>query len=429
MNETKPSTFILFGSTGDLAVKKIFPALEALFLAGNPDMPTKIIAVSRREWGVADFLAFLSESRAVDGRGVPYDAGFLALIEYAKVDIADHSGYEALEAMVEGEATAYLSLAPQHHKAVIENLREENIISQGRGKLLIEKPFGIDEESAFALNDLLFEVMNEDQVYRIDHYLGKDALRALMDIHEKTPEFDAMLVSENVASIRVSMLEGIGIFGRGASYDGVGAFRDIGQNHVLEMLAVLVADVPELTTDAARGHMWQVARAAVLGRLASPRDTCELLRRGQYEGYLSEVGVNPGSETETAFEVITSFSSGRLAGVPLTLQGGKRMGSSEVEMEIIFKERTELPRSIVVHVQPTQQIVTTEQDGSVETFVIPKTGDAYANVLADAFAGRARDFVGAEEIQYLWRYTDRVVGCWEKVPLESYGEERPFLLQ
>lgn len=424
MTETIPSTFVLFGSTGDLALKKIFPALEALFKAGNPDMPTKIIAVSRREWDSVDFVSFLMESR-----DVPYDEGFLALIEYAKVDIADHSGYEALEALVEGEATVYLSLAPQHHKAVIEDLREENIISQGRGKLLIEKPFGVDEESAFALNDLLFEVINEDQVYRIDHYLGKDALRTLMDIHERTPSFDRLLSAENVASIRISMLEDIGIFGRGESYDRVGAFRDIGQNHVLEMLAVLVADVPDLTSDEARGHMWQVARASVLGRLASPHDTCDLLRRGQYEGYLAEVGVAEGSQTETAFEVITSFSSGKLAGVPLVLEGGKRMGVSEVRMEVVFKERTDVPQSIVVHVQPRQEIVTTEQDGSTETFVIPKTGDAYANVLADAFAGRARDFVGAEEIQYLWRYADRVVDCWEKVPLETYGDERPFLVQ
>ncbi len=420
--DSNPSTFILFGATGDLAVKKIFPALEDLFLSGDSHMPTKIIAVSRRDWSDGDFAAFIQGFR-------PYDPGFLSRVEYAQVDIADHSGYGDLAERVEGEAIVYLSLAPQLHKAVIENLQEEFVISQGKGKLLIEKPFGTDEGSAAALNDLLFDFLNEEQVYRIDHYLGKDALRALMDIHERTPGFDELLTAENVASIRVAMFESIGIFGRGASYEQVGAFRDTGQNHVLEMLAVLVADIPEATALESRGHMWQVARASALAKLSAPRDTCDLMRRGQYEGYLSEAGVREGSQTETAFEVITSFASGRLAGVPVTLQGGKRMPRPDVFMEVVFKDRPDVPKSIRVSVQPRQEIVTTERDGSVEVNEIPRTRDAYANILSDAFAGRMRDFVGSEEIQHLWRYADHVVDCFDVVPLETYGDERPFLVE
>jgi glucose-6-phosphate 1-dehydrogenase len=424
MSDRKPSTLILFGATGDLAVKKIFPALESLFRIGNTDMPARIIGVSRRDWNARDLVSFLEE-----GHGSTYDPAFASIIEYAKVDIDGHSGYEALASMVEGEAIVYLSLAPQLHKPVIENLMEERVLVQGSGKIMLEKPFGVDEATARGLNELLSEFLNEEQIYRIDHYLGKDALRAVMDIHEKTPEFDRVLTADNVSSIRISLLETIGIFGRGASYDRVGAFRDVGQNHVLEMLAVLVADIPEETGDMARGHMWQLARASVLGRLDAPEGVCELMRRGQYEGYLSEAGVSAESQTETAFEVITSFSTGRLAGVPVTLRGGKRMTTSEVTMEIAFKDLPGLPESIVVHVQPRQEIVTTERDGSAETFVVPKTADAYANILADAFAGQERDFVGAEETELLWRYADRVGQCWEKVPLEPYGEDRPFLIQ
>lgn len=416
------STFILFGATGDLAAKKIFPALETLFLEGDPHMPSKIIAVSRRDWGDANFASFLEASKA-------YDVGFLSKVEYAQVDIADHSGYAALAERVEGQAIVYLSLAPQMHKAVIENLQEEFILSPGRGKLLIEKPFGTDESSAAALNDLVYDFLDEEQVYRIDHYLGKDSLRALMDIHEKSSAFDTLLSSDNVASIRVAMLESIGIFGRGASYEPVGAFRDTGQNHVLEMLAVLVADIPEATQLESRGHMWQVARASALAKLSAPRDTCDLMRRGQYEGYLSEVGVKEGSQTETAFEVVTSFASGKLAGVPVILQGGKKMSSADVFMEVTFKDSPDLPRSIRVSVQPRQEIVTVERDGTVEVNEIPRTRDAYANILSDAFAGRLRDFVGFEEIQYLWRYADRVVGCFDVVPLETYGEGKPFLIE
>jgi glucose-6-phosphate 1-dehydrogenase len=425
--ESTPTTFVLFGATGDLAVKKIFPALEALFLAGDPHMPSKIVAVSRRDWNAADFAAFLQGHR-----DAPYDPAFVSMVGYAQVDIAEHSGYGDLAEQIEGDAVVYLSLAPQLHKSVIENLQEEFIVSRGRGRLLIEKPFGTDEESARGLNDLVLDFLDEGQVYRIDHYLGKDVVRALMDLHEQTPHCAELLTAENVASIRVALLESIGIFGRGASYEPVGAFRDTGQNHVLEMLAILAADMPEAAAHVAagaEGDVWQVARADALSRLAAPRGTCELMRRGQYDGYLSEGGVAEYSQTETAFEVITSFSSGKLAGVPLTLQGGKRMPTAEVFIEVLFRDHADLPRSVRVNVQPQQEIVTVEHDGTVVTNVVPKTGDAYANILSDAFAGRMRDFVGAEEVQHLWRYADRVVGCFDVVPLEPYGDDRPFLIQ
>ncbi|HEU5114528.1 MAG TPA: hypothetical protein VFT82_02050, partial [Candidatus Paceibacterota bacterium] len=282
-----------------------------------------------------------------------------------------------------------------------------------------------NEKTACELNSLLASLLDEDQIFRVDHYLGKNTIRALMRIHENAEDFSLLLSKESVASIRIGLFEEKGIDGRGATYDQVGAFRDVGQNHMLEMLAVLAAELPLGAT----GAEWQSARAEILKRLEPPAKTCENSRRGQYEGYESEKGVKPDSETETAFEVVTSFRSGKLKGVPLSLEAGKKMGVSTVFIEVLFKEMSGLPKKMMFTVQPEQEILIENRDGSVDAYDVPSSEDAYENVISGAVAGSEAGFVGAEEIKALWSYTDHVVGCWGKVPLEEYGSKKPFLIK
>lgn len=413
------TTLLIFGATGDLAIKKIFPALEALRAEGALE-GVKAVAVSRRDWDDAAFAAFLKEK---DGQRYP--KAFWDMLSYVKVDVERGIGYERLPGVVEGEPVAYLSLAPQHHARAIEGLRDSGVLSRGKGKLMVEKPFGTDEATARSLNDLVLSFLDEGQVYRIDHYLGKETVLALMRLREKSGGLGALLTSEHVETIKAAIFEQGGIAGRGASYDGVGAFRDVGQNHLLEMLAVAAADL----RGRAGAGAWQSARAEAVARLAPPAKTCDMSRRGQYEGYGSEAGVKKGSETETAFEEVTSFSGGPLAGVPVVLAAGKRMPTSEAFVEIDFKDLPALPRKIVFRIQPDQRIVVVHRDGSHEPFDLPKRRDAYANVIAAALAGRSEDFVGADEVVTLWGYADRVVDCWKRSPLEIYSDGRPFLIQ
>lgn len=442
MADTSP-IFVIFGATGDLAQKKIFPALEALYAEGALSEDPRIVGVSRRAWNDADFEAFLREHRSVSS------AEFLKRVSYAQIDIAAGTGYEALAASLhklrggaqKRQVVYYTSLAPELHGEAIRGLLGANLLyrageakrdglAQGPApKLLIEKPFGTDLKTARALDRLIGGILDDDQVYRVDHYLGKDTVRALMDLHESTPELSRLFSTESVAEIRVRLLEEKGIDGRGASYDHVGAFRDVGQNHMLEMLAIVAADLSEGRAS------WQKARADVLERLAPPAKTCELSRRGQYAGYHAERGVRPGSETETAFEVITNLRGGKLSGVPLVLESGKKMPTSEALIEVTFKDVSGLPKRMLFRVQPEQEIVIENRDGSSDRFDVPRARDAYGNVILDALRGSERAFVGGEEIEALWAYADHIVACWGKVPLEIYGqtgadgEVKPFLIE
>ncbi|HVT74843.1 MAG TPA: hypothetical protein VHD69_00235 [Candidatus Paceibacterota bacterium] len=421
-----PLVFVLFGATGDLAVKKIFPALEALWKEGALGDHPHIVATGRRGWDDQAFRAFLDEVGTVT-------PGFLGLVSYADIDVGAGTGYDELRAQIgrmlvsDGGPTGephimfYSSLAPRFHGEVAKALHASGLISCGRGKLLIEKPFGEDEGSAKALDRSLRSFLDDDQIFRVDHYLGKDALRAVMDLHENTPELAHLISADAVQSITIAIFETKGIDGRGVSYDDVGAFKDVGQNHVLEMLAAIAAE------PGAKG--WQAARADVLKRLAPPAKTCELSRRGQYEGYEHEKGVAEGSDAETAFEVITSLKSGKLKKVPLTLVAGKKMPTAKAFIEVVFKDVQGLPKKMTFNIQPEQDIVIEDRDGGREAFDIKKTRDAYGNVILAALEGSERSFVGSDEIRALWAYTDRVVACWSKVPLERYGPDKPFLIK
>lgn len=428
--QTAPSlTYVLFGATGDLAVKKIFPALQALYrqneFGTERGAEFRVIAVSRRDWKDVDFVQFLAkESPDIS------DKGFLNAISYLKIDIEQETGYDALASRLGafgGQVIVHLSLAPQFHPKAVASLRDAGILRRidpttGKVlKILIEKPFGTNEKTARELDQLLLSCVDEKQIYRIDHYLGKETLGALMDLHEATKEFDRLMSRDSISSVRVALLEKESIGDRGASYDGVGAFRDVGQNHVLEILAIIAASFE-------KGYTWHSARTRVLELLEPPKKTCEFSRRGQYEGYTKEIGVKPDSQTETAFEIITSFTSGDLAGVPLALLSGKKMPKSEVFADVVFKEIEGLPKRMRFSIQPEQEIITEYCDGTKDVFVIPKKYDAYAHVILAAVHGRSREFVGAREIEALWRYADHIVACWQKVPLEIYSAEKPFII-
>lgn len=353
--------FVLFGATGDLAQKKILPALHAI-KAGGAHLD--VIEVSRR-------------SRVA-------------------VDVEAGTGYEALASVLSGQIVFYLSLAPHLHAKAIQALGDRGLLVRGKTKLMIEKPFGTDGATARKLNELIGQYLDETDVYRVDHYLGKAAALRIMD-----NVVSGRARKGRVTSVLVRLFEKKGIDGRGASYDGVGAFRDVGQNHLLEMAALALAD-----RDSVEREGWQSARAAVLERLVPPAMTCGDFRRGQYEGYLSEKGVRPGSQTETAFRVVTMEE-----GVRVTLEAGKAMPRSESSIEVTFA------------------------DGSVVRHDLSVGRDAYQTVIEAALAGSRREFVGMDEVRALWDYADRAALCWDEVPLERYGatagrgEDKPFLIE
>jgi len=355
--------FVLFGATGDLAQKKILPAIARLKAQGeNID----VIEVSRRSQVAIDVDA---------GTGYEQLVAKLATVEPSQVAI-------------------YLSLAPKFHSKAVEALGLLGLLVRGKTKLLVEKPFGTNEVSARTLDALIQQYLDETDVYRIDHYLSKAGAQELINRFKN---------SGVLAEIRVRLFETRGIEGRGASYDGVGAFSDVGQNHLLEMAAVVLAGA-----NAARAGTlildWQEARARVIQELVPPESTCQNFRRGQYSGYLKEPGVRPDSQTETAFHVETMVDR-----VHIVLEAGKRMLQAEALIEVIYV------------------------DGTRKKIDLNAGSDAYQTMIAAALRGSRREFVGREEVFALWRYADHAAKCWDEVPLEIYGAvdgvDKPFLIQ
>lgn len=420
----KPVTIVIFGATGDLAVKKLFPSLVALFNKGLIPTGSRVVAVSRRKWTDGEFRSFITGSVSVP-------EALLGSLFYSEVEFDAGHGYNELVSRLKAldqehgatEWLVYLSLAPQFYKKVIEGVRQSKLLSKATSKLLIEKPFGVDEVSAKALNRLVMSFLKHEQIYRVDHYLGKETVRALARIHESGPWLSTMLSSQTVESIRIALFESIGIEKRGASYEGVGAFRDVAQNHLFAVLSVLAVTPPKTTGSIA----WHHARAKIISSLIPPKKTCELSRRGQYAGYTKEVGVQESSQTETAFEVITSFASGKLSGVPITIQAGKKMPRSHVFVEVLMKKESGLKR-MFFDIQPEQKIILEYPDHVSET-VLPKQHDAYEYIFMDAFASNRSHFVGGTEVVASWKYTDRIVACWNVVPLELYDDKKPFIVE
>lgn len=382
----KEVIFILFGATGDLAQKKILPALEQVWLHNTMSPHSRVVAVSRRDWNDSEFVEHMDT--VTEGK---MDNRFKDSVIYSKVDIETGTGYDLLANRIKAlrmtmpcaQVLVHVSLAPQYHPRVLETLCKEGIIQKSDSKVLIEKPFGTDEKTAEKLNTLVSTYLAESNIYRIDHYLGKQASQDIMN---------GKIEHKQIKSVYACLFEKHGIEARGASYDGVGAFRDVGQNHLLEMVALVLANH--------RDGDWQSARTSILKRLIPPEKTCSDFIRGQYDGYLSEKGVSKDSTTETAFRVVTMIDR-----ISITLEAGKKMSTNDAYVLITYTDNTE------------------------QCFDFRAGKDAYITILHAALRGSKREFVGYDEVLALWRYSDHVSLCWNKIPLVLYGEKKPFLLR
>ena len=392
------TVFVILGATGDLSTGKIIPALFELrkkmahFGARSPseahkrqDVPFSVVAVSRRPWSDDDFRDFLGREK--------YDNDFLQSVHYKTVFFDTCVGSSELKDFLReigGKKTKYIfyvSMAPTLYDTALRCMKKNKLLSVGDSKILVEKPFGLDLKSSKKLNALALSFLEHKQIYRVDHYLGKEALRALTEVQEKSDTLSRIISNKTVASIRVKIFEDFGVKDRGASYDSVGAFRDVGQNHILQMLSVVSVKPPRATAPAS----WHSARAKVVEALEISKIK---IRRGQYFGYTKEKNVAKDSKTETFFSLQTYFKSGKLAGVPVVLESGKKMSTREASITVEFKNG--------------------------ETFDILVEGEAYEHILEAAVADKRELFVGSREIFAAWKFVDVVAKKFSKIPLEIY---------
>ncbi len=370
---SSPLVFTLFGSTGDLAQKKIKPALLALYERNLLPKDFAIIAFSRRPWTHDDYRKFISPApkdfleRVIHVSGTFDNADSYALLKNEIESLEERFG--------QAQKLFYCAVQPELQEQIIKGLGPTGLLKETNSRVLVEKPFGYDEASAKTLEKHFEKNISANQLLRVDHYFAKEGLRALVIERKAKPDFEKSLNSENVASVEIKILEKGGVAGRGPFYDRVGALRDCGQSHILEMLATLLMDISAASENSARTEA--LKKLELFGQPIF----------AQYEGYLQEKGVAPDSNTETYFKFELQSQDKRWVGVPFILESGKMQASAKSEIIINFK------------------------NGGARTFNIqdsPSGRHAYEILLAEAILGDQAYFSSREEIFAAWRIIDPI---------------------
>ncbi|TNC68022.1 glucose-6-phosphate dehydrogenase [Rubellimicrobium roseum] len=437
---------VIFGGTGDLARRKILPGLFRRFLAGQMPPDSRIIGAARADLDADAWRDMVREG--IDSFGGPELRGhdslpaFLRQLDYVSVDATVEEGWPKLAALMRPDVVRafYFSVAPGLFGALAERLHQHAIADQG-SRIVVEKPFGRDLDSARALNRTLAEHFREDQIYRIDHYLGKETVQNLMAVRFGNILFEPLWNNHYVDHIQITVAETVGVEGRGGYYDKSGAMRDMVQNHLMQLLCLIAMEPPaQFEAGAVRDEKLKVIRAL------KPVPAHHIVR-GQYDAnheapsYRDEAG-NPRSFTESFIAIRAEIANWRWSGVPFYLRTGKKLRARHSEIAVVFKD---LPHSIFegderrhrnilsIRLQPNEGIdltVTIKEPGPGGMRLIDRpldmtfakalgeeaaeAPDAYERLIMDVIRGNQTLFMRGDEVEAAWAWTDPIIEGWEK---------------
>jgi len=467
---------VIFGSTGDLARRKLLPALFALERGRRLDEKSVLVGFSRTETTSEALRARMREAATEACRPAAFDAAawdrFARDLHAVPGEYTDPASYARLKAELDrldrtagipGNRLFYLAVPPDAVPEILRRLGDAGLVPRHTGRVprawtrvIFEKPFGHDLASALALNDEVSQVLTEDQVYRIDHYLGKETVQNIIVFRFGNGIFEPLWNHKYVDHVQITVAESIGIGSRGRFYEEAGALRDIVQNHLLQLLALVAMEPPvALDADTIRDEKVKVFRAI---RPVPCEEVGQCMVRGQYAagtvdgqpvpGYRGEPGVAPDSVMETYVALKLLIDNWRWGGVPFYLRTGKRLAAHSTEIVIRFtriphllfrglSEEQQRPNELVLHLQPDEGITlsfgakapgpdlairpVTMDFSYAKSFGVEST-PAYERLLLDAIRGDASLFIRADGVRATWSVVQPVLDAWrdEKTPIPGY---------
>ncbi len=449
----EPFDCVVFGGTGDLAERKLLPALYHRQMDGQLSDPTRIIGASRAPMTDAEYRDYAKTALKEHLKGNDYKDDeverFCARLHYVSVDAKSEQGWDKLrELLEEGKERIrafYLAVAPALFGPIAEQLRDHKLITK-QSRIVVEKPIGRDLASALELNNTIGKVFREEQIFRIDHYLGKETVQNLMALRFANALYEPLWNSHHIDHVQITVAESVGLEGRAGYYDKAGALRDMVQNHMLQLLCLVAMEAPSsLEAEAVRDEKLKVLRAL------KPIDNSnveKLTVRGQYragasaggpvKGYLEELegGV---SNTETFVAIKAEIGNWRWAGVPFYLRTGKRLAARMSEIVISFKP---IPHSIfdeaAGRITANQLVIRLQPDEGVKQWLMIKdpgpggmrlrhvsldmtfaeafsvrNPDAYERLLTDVIRSNQTLFMRRDEVEAAWKWVDPILKGWE----------------
>ncbi|MCY8194692.1 glucose-6-phosphate dehydrogenase [Bacillus spizizenii] len=452
-NQQPKAVIVIFGATGDLAKRKLYPSIHRLYQNGQIGEEFAVVGVGRRPWSNDDLRQTVKTS--ISSSADKHIDDFTSHFYYHPFDVTNPGSYQELNVLlnqledtyqIPNNRMFYLAMAPEFFGTIAKTLKSEGVTATtGWSRLVIEKPFGHDLPSAQALNKEIREAFTEDQIYRIDHYLGKQMVQNIEVIRFANAIFEPLWTNRYISNIQITSSESLGVEDRARYYEKSGALRDMVQNHIMQMVALLAMEPPiKLNTEEIRSEKVKVLRAL---RPIAKDEVDEYFVRGQYQAgeidgvpvpaYTDEDNVAPDSNTETFVAGKLLIDNFRWAGVPFYIRTGKRMKEKSTKIVVQFKdipmnlyygnENNMNPNLLVIHIQPDEGITlylnAKKLGGAAHAQPIKldycsncndelNTPEAYEKLIHDCLLGDATNFAHWDEVALSWNFVDSISETW-----------------